>query len=151
MSDRLFTPEEVNRLIPRLTALLDTAMERYRQAVALQERLREERTRRAEASGEGVAAQIDRSTGQALAERLDGLGIELRQAIGEIEALGGVVKDLGTGLVDFPGQAMSRKRALSSPGDRREQVVNLCWRYGEAAVEFWHGMDEGFAQRKPLP
>ena len=142
MSDRLFTPEEVNRLIPRLTALLDTAMERYRQAVALQERLREERTRRAEASGEGVAAQIDRSTGQALAERLDGLGIELRQAIGEIEALGGVVKDLGTGLVDFPGRG---------PGDGREQVVNLCWRYGEAAVEFWHGMDEGFAQRKPLP
>ena len=142
MSDRLFTPEEVNRLIPRLTALLDTAMERYRQAVALQERLREERTRRAEASGEGVAAQIDRSTGQALAERLDGLGIELRQAIGEIEGLGGVVKDLGTGLVDFPGRG---------PGDRREQVVNLCWRYGEAAVEFWHGMDEGFAQRKPLP
>jgi hypothetical protein len=141
VSDRLFTPEEVNRLIPRLTALLDTAMERYRQAVALQERLREERTRRAEASGEGVAAQIDRSTGQALAERLDGLGIELRQAIGEIEALGGVVKDLGTGLVDFPGRG---------PGDRREQVVNLCWRYGEAAVEFWHGMDEGFSQRKPL-
>ena len=32
----------------------------------------------------------------------------------------------------------------------RERVVNLCWRYGEAAVEFWHGMDEGFAQRKPL-
>jgi len=142
VSDRLFTPDEVNRLIPRLTALLDTAMERYRRAVALQERLREERTRRAEASGEGVAAQIDRSTGQALAERLDGLGIELRQAIGEIEALGGVVKDLGTGLVDFPGRG---------PGDRREQVVNLCWRYGEAAVEFWHGMDEGFAQRKPLP
>ena len=32
----------------------------------------------------------------------------------------------------------------------RERVVNLCWRYGERAVEFWHGMDEGFAQRKPL-
>jgi len=142
VSDRLFTPEEVNRLIPRLTALLDSAMERYRQAVALQERLREERTRRAESGGEGVAAQIDRTTGQALAERLDGLGIELRQAIAEIEALGGVVKDLGTGLVDFPGRG---------PGEHRERVVNLCWRYGEAAVEFWHGMDEGFAQRKPLP
>jgi hypothetical protein len=141
VSQRLFTPDEVNRLIPRLTALLDTAMERYRQAVALQERLREERTRRAEAGGEAVAAQIDRTTGQALAERLDGLGIELRQAIGEIEALGGVVKDLGTGLVDFPGHG---------PGEHRERVVNLCWRYGEAAVEFWHGMDEGFAQRKPL-
>jgi hypothetical protein len=141
VSERLFTPQEVNRLIPRLTALLDAAMERYRQAVAVQERLREERARRAEAGGEGVAAQVDRTTGQALAERLDGLGIELRQAIAEIEALGGVVKDLGTGLVDFPGHG---------PGEHRERVVNLCWRYGEQAVEFWHGMDEGFAQRKPL-
>jgi hypothetical protein len=141
VSDRLFTPDEVNRLIPRLTALLEPAMERYRQAVALQERLREERTRRAEAAGEGVTAQIDRTTGQALAERLDGLGIELRQAIAEIEALGGVVKDLATGLVDFPGRG---------PGEHRERVVNLCWRYGETAVGFWHGMDEGFAARKPL-
>ena len=139
MSQRLFTPEEVNRLIPRLTALLDAAMERYRQAVAVQEGLREERARRAEAGGEGVA--VDRGRSQALAERLDGLGIELRQAITDIEGLGGVVKDLGTGLVDFPGRG---------PGEHRERVVNLCWRYGEQAVEYWHGMDEGFAQRKPL-
>ena len=53
--------------------------------------------------------------------------------------MGGVVKDLETGLVDFPG------RGPAGP------VVNLCWKLGEAAVRFWHGMDEGFAQRKPLP
>ena len=126
MSERLFTPEEVNRLIPRLTELLDTGMERYRQAVALQERLREDRARVTAAGG----------------ERLDGLGIEVRQVIQEIQALGGVIKDLETGLVDFPGRG---------PGEHRGRVVNLCWRHGEAAVEFWHGMDEGFAQRKPLP
>ncbi|HZP38261.1 MAG TPA: DUF2203 domain-containing protein [Methylomirabilota bacterium] len=141
MTQRLFTPEEVNRLIPRLTELLESAMERYRQAVAVQERLREARARRAEAGREGGPGEADRSTGPALAERLDGLGIELRQAIEEIESLGGVVKDLGMGLVDFPGRG---------PGEHRERVVNLCWRYGESAVEFWHGMDEGFAQRKPL-
>ena len=137
MSERLFTPEEVNRLIPRLTELLDTGMERYRQAVALQERLREDRARVAASGGE----RIDASDWKARAERLDGLGIELRQALQEIQALGGVVKDLETGLVDFPGRG---------PGEHRERVVNLCWRYGEEAVEFWHGMDEGFAQRKPL-
>ena len=53
MSERLFTPEEVNRLIPRLTELLDTGMERYRQAVALQERLREDRARVAAAGADG--------------------------------------------------------------------------------------------------
>ena len=137
MSERLFTPEEVNRLIPRLTELLDTGMERYRQAVALQERLREDRARVAAAGGE----RIDNHEWKARAERLDGLGIEVRQVLQEIQALGGVVKDLETGLVDFPGHA---------PGEPRDRVVNLCWRYGEEAVEFWHGMDEGFAQRKPL-
>ena len=31
------------------------------------------------------------------------------------------------------------------------QPVNLCWKHGEDAVRFWHGFDEGYAQRKPLP
>jgi len=138
VSERLFTPEEVNRLIPRLTELLDTGMERYRQAVALQERLREDRARVAAAGGE----RVDNHAWKARAERLDGLGIEVRQVLQEIQALGGVVKDLEMGLVDFPGHG---------PGEHRDRIVNLCWRYGEEAVEFWHGMDEGFAQRKPLP
>jgi hypothetical protein len=137
VSQRLFTPEEVNRLIPRLTELLDTGIERYRQAVALQERLREDRARVAGAAGE----RNDRHEWKARAERLDGLGIEVRQVLQEIQALGGVVKDLETGLVDFPGHG---------PAEQGDRVVNLCWRYGEEAVLFWHGMDEGFAQRKPL-
>ena len=45
------------------------------------------------------------------------------------------------GLVDFPG---------TGPGGGREPV-NLCWKHGEDAVRFWHGLDEGYAQRKPLP
>jgi hypothetical protein len=32
-----------------------------------------------------------------------------------------------------------------------DQTVNLCWKYGEPSVRFWHGLDEGYAQRKPLP
>jgi len=42
---RLFTPDEVDRLIPRLTELMETAIERYGQALALQERLRDDRAR----------------------------------------------------------------------------------------------------------
>ncbi len=47
------------------------------------------------------------------------------------------------GLVDFPGRVPS-ERADDEP-------VNLCWKYGETAVRFWHGFDEGYANRKPLP
>jgi hypothetical protein len=57
------------------------------------------------------------------------------ERIGE---LGAVVKDLDTGLVDFP--------AL-----RGDEEVFLCWRLGEDEIRYWHGVDEGFAGRKELP
>jgi hypothetical protein len=137
VSQRLFTPDEVDRLIPRLSELMDTAMERHRQALALQERLREDRARVAASGGE----RWDSPEGQARAERLDGLGIEIRHILQEILDLGGVTKDLELGLVDFPAHG---------PAPRGDRIVNLCWKYGEDAVRFWHGMDEGYAQRKPL-
>jgi hypothetical protein len=49
-----------------------------------------------------------------------------------------LVKDLDTGLVDFP--------AL-----HKGEEVLLCWQFGEDEVTHWHGVDEGFAGRKPLP
>ena len=137
MSARLFTPAEVDQLIPRLTALMERALERHRQAQALEERLREERARVAGSGG----GRLDAVEWKARAERLDGLGIEVRQVLQEVLALGGVVKDLEMGLVDFPGRR---------PGDDGA-IVNLCWRLGEDAVRFWHGTDEGYASRKPLP
>lgn len=137
MSQRLFTPDEVNRLIPRLTELMEAAIEWHRQALALQERLREDRARVAASGGE----RVDSHDWKARAERLDGLGIEVRQVLQEIAGMGGVIKDLEMGLVDFPGHG---------PEEAGGEIVNLCWKLGESAVEFWHGMNEGYAQRKPL-
>jgi hypothetical protein len=54
-----------------------------------------------------------------------------------LQALGVQVKDLDRGLVDFP--------AL-----RDGEEVLLCWQVGEEVVAYWHGVDEGFAGRKPL-
>ena len=28
--------------------------------------------------------------------------------------------------------------------------VYLCWKLGEPAIDFWHGIDEGFRGRKPI-
>ena len=57
---------------------------------------------------------------------------------GEIESTGCVLRDLDTGLVDFPFRA------------RGGATVFLCWRVGEPAIGFWHGPDEGFAGRQPI-
>jgi hypothetical protein len=60
------------------------------------------------------------------------------RCVERLEALGVLVKDLDRGLVDFP-----------AVHDGEE--VLLCWQAGEDEVAFWHGTDEGFAGRKPLP
>jgi len=70
-------------------------------------------------------------------EAADRLAAKIRQGIQEIQALGCVVKDLDMGLVDFP--------AL-----RDGQEVYLCYRLGEERIAFWHGLEEGYAGRKPL-
>jgi hypothetical protein len=134
MTQRLFTPEEVDALIPQLVEIVGRAMEHHGQALALGRHLHEEQAR-IQASGGGL---IDQRDWKAKAERLDGLAIEVREALAEITAMGGVTKDLETGLVDFPGRV-------------GEEIVNLCWKHGETAVRYWHGFDEGYAQRKPLP
>ena len=134
MTERLFTPDEVDALIPQLADIVGRAMEHHGQATALGRHLHEEKAR-IQASGGGL---IDQRDWKAKAERLDGLAIEVREALSEIAALGGVTKDLETGLVDFPGRVGG-------------EVVNLCWKHGETAVRFWHGFDEGYAQRKPIP
>ena len=77
------------------------------------------------------------TTWQQAKERLEAETKRLERAVAEITKLGGVIKDVGMGLVDFPHR-------------REGRVVNLCWRYGETKIRYWHGLDEGFAARKPL-
>jgi len=134
VSQRLFTREEVDELIPALAPIVERAMESHRQATLLQRHLREEQQR----IGSSGGRLVDQRDWKARAERLDGLAIEVRESLHAIQELGGVTKDLETGLVDFPGRVAG-------------ETVNLCWRHGETGVRFWHRLDEGFAQRKPLP
>ena len=61
----------------------------------------------------------------------------LSDEIEKIRALGGEVKDLESGLVDFPAR-------------RREEEILLCWRLGEKTVGFWHSVESGFAGRRPI-
>jgi len=138
MSERLFTAAEINAMIPRLTDLMGEAMELHRRAHALQETLAAERERIRVSGG----AMMDQHDWKARAERLDGYAIEVKKALQRVRDLGGVPKDLETGLVDFPGLV---------PQVAGSQPVNLCWKHGEDAVRFWHGFDEGYGQRKPLP
>ena len=61
----------------------------------------------------------------------------LVEIVNRIQETGVLVKDLDIGLVDFPSLV-----------DGEE--IYLCWKLGEDHITFWHGIDEGFAGRKPI-
>jgi hypothetical protein len=61
----------------------------------------------------------------------------VKAAYEAIQEAGCIVKDLNVGLIDFPSLY-------------RDREVYLCWRLGEPAIEYWHGVDEGFRGRKKI-
>lgn len=61
----------------------------------------------------------------------------LQQEMLKLEDLGCVLKDVNLGLIDFPAVRLGVR-------------VWLCWKSGESKVGFWHGLQEGFTNRKPV-
>ena len=128
-----FTLPEAQLLIPEVSR-------RLREAVALKAEF-EEAEASLRSSLERIMAMggvtVDRErVGQVKARRESAAG-RLPKAIERIQQMGCVVKDLDVGLVDFPTFF-------------RGVEVYLCWRLGETAIQFWHGVDEGFAKRKAI-
>ena len=133
MAERYFSVADVEALIPALTRLMKRVMTANAEAAEARERLQGEKQRIALAGG-GI---LDRRAWRADLERIERLTAEMQQGLGEIVELGGAPKDLGLGLVDFLHLREGRE-------------VNLCWKYGEREIRHWHGLDEGYAGRKPL-
>jgi len=133
VAERYFTVADVEALIPDLSRIMKRVMSAHAEVSATQERMQAEQQRIALAGG-GV---LDRRAWRADKDKIERLTGEIRRGLAEIVEFGGAPKDLGLGLVDFPHLR-----------DGRE--VNLCWRYGEREIRHWHGLDEGYAGRKPL-
>jgi hypothetical protein len=133
VSDRYFTVAEVEALIPKLAEIMKRVMAAHAEARAMRDRLQAEQQRIAAAGG-GV---LDRATWRDAQARAERLMADVQHRLEEIVSLGGTPKDLGLGLVDFLFL-------------RDGEDVNLCWKYGEREIRHWHGLDEGYAGRKPL-
>ena len=68
---------------------------------------------------------------------VDRLARLMEEGFQDILAEGIIVRDVATGLVDFPSQREGRE-------------VFLCWIRGEERIDFWHETNRGFAHRQPL-
>ncbi|HEV2960394.1 MAG TPA: DUF2203 domain-containing protein [Candidatus Angelobacter sp.] len=130
---KTFTLPEAQRLLPVLKSLLKRAMD-GKQVIEQVEKELQELNHRILLSG-GLFVDIPR-VARRRAER-DKAIQNTKDAMAEVEAIGVQIKDLDMGLLDFPCIV-------------DDQVVLLCWKYGEEKIEFWHGLEEGFRGRKPI-
>jgi hypothetical protein len=129
---RHFTLEEAESLLPEVNRLLGAAVAakiEYDEVVLVLRALAE----RVMLMG---GMNINREVALASKARRDKAAERLREVVDRVSEIGCQVKDLDSGLVDFP----------TLLGDRE---VYLCWKRGERSIGFWHG-DEGFAGRMPV-
>ena len=132
---RLFTPQEANEALGSLRGRVELLVERRRELSHLGARLN---AVRAKVAGNG--GSLDPGRVRELQEQVAEAAAEVAGLVDEIHELGVQIKDLDRGLVDFPARH-------PETGD----TVLLCWELGEDSVAHWHGLEDGFAGRKPLP
>ena len=129
---RLFTPGEANALLSELRPLVEDMVAAKRALDEAQEDA-EEVNARISGNGGGLPPARLAEVHDLVGRRADALADALEQ----VQALGVIVKDLDSGLVDFPSR-------------REDEDVLLCWQLGEDEVGFWHRYDDGFAGRRPI-
>ncbi|XXT19855.1 DUF2203 domain-containing protein [Sorangium sp. So ce429] len=135
---RIWTIEEANALVPQLSSLigrqltLASDIERcWQQLVDAVQSPTVTPDQLIELARSG--SELARARERELSEKIAAYEAGWR----DVEDLGVVVKDQRIGLCDFYGRLDGA-------------LVWLCWRYGEPAVAHYHGLEAGYAGRKPI-
>ena len=130
---KLFTLEEAQSMLPVIESLLKRAIDGKQAAEQIETDLNL-LSRRIYLSG-GMHVDI----GKIAAQRID-MEHHLqraRESVAEIDEIGVQVKDLESGLLDFPCRM-------------EDEIVLLCWKRGETTIDHWHTVEAGFQGRKPI-
>jgi hypothetical protein len=120
--ERLFTRDEADALLPSLIGTIVVIRDARHVVLSHGTRIRD--------------AAVGNGGGGPGKEYLEALAA-VRRGLEELSRAGVILRDPETGLVDFPAR-------------REGHEIFLCWRMGEARVSHWHGMEAGFAGRRPL-
>lgn len=129
LKPRLFTIDQANAMIPRLESIMGKLQRHGLQLRAALSQL----------VGETEQDPESLSTTRVVELRpeLAPVVSEVEQLLGELQAFGVQLKGLDLGLIDFFSQM-------------DDEIVLLCWQYGESEVGYYHTIEAGFAGRKPL-
>src|SRR6202008_465069 len=133
MSDRTFSLEEAQSLLPVLESLLRTAIagKKIIEEIEAEQQALSHRIFLNGGTFLDVVPLARRKAERVKAEQ------RAKDAVAEIDSIGVQVKDIDIGLLDFPCEVEG-------------QIILLCWKLGEKAITHGPGTQEGFAGRKPI-
>jgi hypothetical protein len=130
---KTFTLDEAQSMLPLVESLLNRAIESKQAAEAVDAEL-SALARRIHMSGGMI---VDVAKVAARRSELEKHIQRARETVQEIDEIGVQIKDLDTGLLDFPCRV-------------DDEIVLLCWKSGETAIEHWHTEESGFKGRQPI-
>ena len=128
---KIFTREEANALLPKLTVIIHSLQTVREKILSLEVEID---------TLELIAEKNDAGASSTLNKKVDEYThamVSFNNLVDEIHGLGCFLKDVDTGLIDF--YAMQNNHG-----------VFLCWRLGEEKVEYWHDINTGFTSREKL-
>ena len=132
---KLFTVEEANALLVKVEPLIAQLKGLYHSIVKTNKEIDEVIAKLSAGNGYPIRELNDRL--EELTKHQLQLVEAYQSAIEQLEDLGAFLKDAEKGLIDFYTL-------------RDDQVALLCWCLGEASIQFWHALEDGFAGRKPI-
>src|ERR1700756_4100579 len=133
MSERTFSLEEAQSLLPVLESLLRTAIagKKVIEEVEAEQQALSHRIFLNGGTFLDVVPLARRKAERVKAEQ------RAKDAVAEIDSIGVQVKDIDIGLLDFPCEGEGN-------------IFLVCWKWGKKPIPHWHGTREGFAGRKPI-
>ncbi len=135
---RYYAPDDADALVPEVAPVVLRLRDERDELVGLRDAFRDREGSLVEdLIADEPAADGDDPELRRIRLRMRGIVDQMQADVAWLDERGIVLRDISTGLLDFPALVSGRQ-------------VWLCWRIGEAHVEFWHGTEEGFGGRKPL-
>ncbi len=138
---RFYTIDRANERLPEVRVILERLRAQRRELIALRDELVARRSQ-AEAttplqSGRRPPPSDPAEEREAIRLRMRGIIDQMEAAVQQLIDWDITLRDIETGLIDFPALANGRQ-------------IWLCWRLGEEEIAWWHELEAGFAGRRPL-
>ncbi|MBA2314662.1 MAG: DUF2203 domain-containing protein [Chloroflexi bacterium] len=143
---RFFDLDAANDALPEVRGILTRLADERQELIRLRDEVLERQSAveaAAEATAGGSGTASSRRADAEVAElrrlrlRMQGVIDQMQAGVARIDELGITLRDIETGLIDFPALVTGRQ-------------VWLCWRLGEDDVAWWHELTTGVAGRRSL-